>query len=47
MVLVYLFNCISTLMGYLMLKPFLEKNSSGTIQPIAGVIGVSYLFNGN
>ena len=29
--LVSLFNGISTFVGYLMLKPFSEKNSSGTI----------------
>ena len=29
--LVSLFNGISTLVGYLMPKPFFEKNSSGTI----------------
>ena len=33
-----LFNGISTFVGYLMPKPFSKKNSSGTIQPIAGRI---------
>ena len=36
--LVSLFNGISTFEGYLMPKPFSEKNSSSTIQPIAGSI---------
>ena len=36
--LVSLFNGISTFAGYLMPKPFSEKNSSGTILPIAGRI---------
>ena len=32
------FNGISTTLGYLMPNPFSEKNSSSTIQPIAGRI---------
>ena len=32
------FNGISTFVGYLMPKPSFEKNSSVTIQPIAGRI---------
>ena len=36
--LVSLFNGISTLMGYLMPKSSIQKNSSDTIKPIAGEI---------
>ena len=41
-----LFNGISTSVGYLMPKPFSEKNSSATILPIARRIRVSYLSQG-
>ena len=35
LVLVSLFNCLWTFVGYSMSNPYLEKNSSGTIYPIA------------
>ena len=37
------FNDISTFVGYFMLKPSLQKNSSATTLPIAGGLGGSHL----
>ena len=42
--LVFLFNGISTFVGYLMPKPFSLKYSSGTIEPVAGRIRVFISF---
>ena len=42
--LISLFNGISTFVGYLMPKPFSEKNRSGTTYPIAGRIRVFISF---
>ena len=41
---VYLFNGISTFLGYSMPKLCLKKNSCGTIQPIAGEKVVQLIF---
>ena len=41
----FVFNCISTFMGYLIPKIFLEKNNIGTIYPTASEIREFILFS--